>query len=43
MQPEVGLIGPSALILGASRVLIILCPPTGATEVSVIYIGVAVR
>jgi hypothetical protein len=43
MQPEVQLVGPCAPILGARRVLTILCPPTGAAYVSVVRVGVAVR
>jgi hypothetical protein len=43
MQPEVRLVGLVALILGARRFLIIPCPPTGAAQVSVVGVGIAVR
>jgi hypothetical protein len=42
MQPEVRLAGLGAPILGARRVFAIPCPPTGAAQVSVVYINVAV-
>jgi hypothetical protein len=43
MQPEVRLAGPVAPILGARRFLIIPCPPTGAAQVSVVGVGIAIR
>ena len=43
MQPEVGLAGPGAPVLGARGVLAVPCPPTSATQVSVVRVGVAVR
>lgn len=36
MQPEVGLAGPNALVLGACGVLVVPCLPTGAVHVSVV-------
>jgi hypothetical protein len=39
MQPEVGLAGPGAPVLGARGVLAVPCPPTGAAKVSVVRIG----
>jgi len=35
--------GPSAPVLGARGVLAVPCPPTGAAQVSVVRVGVAVR
>lgn len=43
MQPEVGLAGPGALVLGTREVLVVLCPPTGSAQVSVVRVGVAVH
>jgi len=43
MQPEVRLAGPGAPVLGARGVLAVPCPPTGAAQVSVVRVGVAVR
>jgi len=43
MRPEVGLAGPGAPVLGACGVLAVPCPPTGAAQVSVVRVGVAVR
>ena len=43
MQPEVGLAGPGAPVLGARGVLAVPCPPTGAAQVSAVRVGVAVR
>jgi hypothetical protein len=36
MQPEVGLAGPNALVLGVCRVLVVPCLPAGAVQVSVV-------
>lgn len=36
MQPEVGLAGPGAPVLGAREVLAVPCAPTGAVQVSVV-------
>jgi hypothetical protein len=43
MQPEVRLTGPGALVLGVRGVLTVPCPPTGAAQVGVVRVGVAVR
>ncbi len=43
MQPEVRLGGPGAPVLGALGILAVPCPPTGAAQVSIVCIGVAVR
>lgn len=43
MQPEVRLTGPGAPVLEARGVLAVPCPPTGAAQVGVVCVGVAVR
>jgi len=43
MQPEVRLAGPGAPVFGARGVLTVPCPPTGAAQVSVVRVRVAVR
>jgi hypothetical protein len=43
MQPEVRLAGPGALVLRARGILTVPCLPTGAAQVSIVRIGVAVR
>ncbi len=43
MQPEVGLAGPGDPVLGARGVLAIPCPPTGAAQVSIFRVCIAVR
>jgi hypothetical protein len=43
MQPEVGLAGPGAPVLGAHGAFAVPCPPTGSAQVSVVHVGVAVR
>jgi hypothetical protein len=42
VQPEVGLAGPNSLVLGACGVLVGPCLPTGAVQVSVALIRVAI-
>src|SRR5947207_14118719 len=43
MQPEVGLAGPGAPVLGARGVLAVPCTPTGVAAVRVVRVGVVVR
>jgi hypothetical protein len=43
MQPDVRVGGPGAPVLGARGVLIVLYPLTGAAQVSVIRVSIAIR